>query len=179
MRLFLCIYLRRLEAAISAPIVEEAIVMDIGETTVDVYIPRYALDRRVFLQDSNVGQSTVDVRRTGMTVAWLTGAYEMPGGARGGDALRQTKDANKNTTSVWREGSLGKTVRIKILQHIHVRLCVEGRSPLDVKAYLVHPDHVPREHYEEKMKAAEAALIADSREFVGSQIEEAFEDADS
>lgn len=141
-RLFLCIYLKQLEKTSGFPIVEEGIIMDFGERSMDIYVPKYAFDRRVYLDDCGVVKTEVNSDRDKMTVSWPKNYKAIP-------PYSSTDQDRTLSTDTLKDGSLitymskdeeGLVESYNLLKHVQVRLVVVGRSPMDMKLYLIHPD---------------------------------------
>ena len=153
LKLFLCIFLRDMERASGVPIIEEAIVMDIGEKAFDVYLPRYALDRRAFCQDSGCARVETNEKRTVMTLFWsqeeeMADKYTLPpygDGKPTDDELENGTNSQGGKFVVWKSAACGEPFTVRILQKLKVRVCVIGRSPLDIKVFVLHPTHYPME----------------------------------
>lgn len=203
-KLFLCVYLRRLEQSSGRPMICDAVVMDFGgERGMDVYIPQFALDRRVFLDDCGVARLSLCSARDRMSVQWLTASAcgSLPPFPSLNNNNNNNSDRNNNNnnnggrkkpppsladpqtgdlvTVVNARDTGGLVQSISLLDHVFVRLSVEGRSPMDVKAYLVHPDH-PSVRQVKRYQFAIAASQQQAQRRAGSSsvLEETFEDVD-
>lgn len=74
-KLYLCVYLARRQAEEEgAPLYEEGMVVDVGERSFDIIVPRYGLEKRVWLEDLVDGDEIVGSAFDGellkLKVAW-------------------------------------------------------------------------------------------------------------
>lgn len=112
-KLYLCVYLhRRQEEEKGAPIYEEAMVVETGERSFDVIVPRYGLEKRVWLEDlvddDEIVGSAYDADTMKLKVAWrkkettladfLVVPSEGRAGSGGGGAI-QAGDAPANVVA--------------------------------------------------------------------------------
>jgi hypothetical protein len=187
-KLFLCVYLRRLEQSTNRPIICDAVVMDFGgERGMDVYVPQFALDRRVFLDDCGVAKVSMSSARDRVTLHWLSGGarrplppYPKPNRSDNKPPAAVQDSQTGDLVTVINGGDTGGVVQsIRLLDHVFVRLSVEGRSPMDVKVYLVHPDHSSVGQAKRHQFAVNsAANIAAAQRGSSSVLEETFVDVD-
>jgi hypothetical protein len=98
-KLYLCVYLARRQAEEEGkPIYEEAMVVDVGERSFDVIVPRYGLEKRVWLEDLVDGDEVVgsafDAEALKLKVAWKKKGADL------GDFITETpsKKASKTET---------------------------------------------------------------------------------
>ncbi len=143
-RLFMCLYLLHLEKLLNEPIIEEAIVMDCGEKSFDVYLPRYAIDRRIYLDDCGAARVKVIKKGCELEVDWPKTYTELP--PYPVENRPQTVETVEETCKVLTfmpTYELAQRQRIKMMTKVFVRLAVYQRAPMDVKVYVIHPDHIP------------------------------------
>ena len=142
-KIYLCIYLKQKEQRDQLPIIEEGIVMDFGERSIDVYVPKYALDRRVYLDDCGVVKVEVPEAKNRSKIYWPKKYKAIPPYAST-DQDREflsIPDGRGNLVTTVSQDEVGLVEDVPFLKHVRVRMVVVGRSPMDVKLYLVHPEH--------------------------------------
>ncbi|KAI3629638.1 hypothetical protein MIR68_011073 [Amoeboaphelidium protococcarum] len=144
LKLYLCVYLKNLSDEIGT-VIEDAVVMDIGDHSIDVFVPKYAFNRKVYIEDFGVIQSRVNTAQTEIELTWPKLYINLPPYSKRYDVkkFKVEKSSDGVLTIIDSQVVPGLVQALKILDRIRVKLNVEGKMPMDVKAYILHPDHVP------------------------------------
>ena len=117
--LYLCAYLRALMTMNEKDVIEEAFVYQVGSRSVDVLVPRYGLDKRLFVEDlldlGVVQGSSFDEEVQNLKIHWAP------------------------------KGDVPKTIKeYKVFDRVFVKMEPQFKqSPPTVKCYLMHPSYKP------------------------------------
>ncbi|KAI3642028.1 hypothetical protein MP228_011583 [Amoeboaphelidium protococcarum] len=161
LKLYLCVYLKNLCDKIGI-VIEDAVVMDIGDHSIDVFIPKYAFNRKVYIEDFGVVQSRVNTAQTEIELTWPKLYKNLPPYSKRYDVkkFKVEKSSDGVLTVIDSQVESGLVQTLKILDRIRVKLNVEGKMPMDVKCYILHPDHVPSQKVENGDELSTVSQIA-------------------
>ena len=143
-RVYLCALLR------SKPLVEPAVVIDMGERSIDVLIPRLGVEKRIFLEDINNGADGLvrgkvcpagAAKAAGLKMLklqWKAGTYTLPRAAAPLSAVEaESKSPCADVVSI--EVPRALTQDVHAFDVIHVLLGSSSKPPVDITAAIVHP----------------------------------------
>jgi hypothetical protein len=150
-KLYLCLYLNELvKENPDLPLVEDALVVEVGERSFDIMVPKYGLEKRVWIEDNfDVGQvmgSSYDASKMKLTVYWklLEGCnpWKLPvKEVELEEKLAKEAELPKVPPNI-DPATIVKQV-INVFSKVRVRIMPMVKlSPVDFKVYAVHPDAV-------------------------------------